>query len=133
MGEEKVTTEPKVLLFAVAVEIATGLVLVIVPAVPVSLLLGSTLSSDGVPLCRIAGIALVALGSASWPVGSDESNSAAFLAIVVYNRRIALYLGAHLGIFRHLRGLLLGPAVALHAVVAVLLLWSGRRTRANRT
>jgi hypothetical protein len=45
-----------------------------------------------------------------------------------YNALIALYL-AWLGIVGHMGGLLLWPAAALHAVVALLLLWTWRNER----
>jgi hypothetical protein len=124
----------KVLSFAALVEMVTGFALVAGPAVIVSLLLGSTLPSDGVPICRVAGVALFALGLGSWPGRRGESRSAAFVAMFAYNGLIALYL-AHLATFRHVRGLLLWPAVVFHAGVAALLVWSWRserRTGADR-
>jgi hypothetical protein len=48
--------------------------------------------------------------------------------MLVYNALIATYL-AYLGTAGHLGGLLLWPAVALHAVVALLLAWTWRDNR----
>ncbi len=48
----------------------------------------------------------------------------------VYNALIALYLG-YLGAFQHASGLLLWPAVLLHAVVAVLLVRNERSASAS--
>ena len=48
--------------------------------------------------------------------------------MLIYNVLIALYL-AHLGKVGHLGGLLLWPGVALHAVVALLLVWTWRDER----
>jgi hypothetical protein len=48
--------------------------------------------------------------------------------MLTYNALIALYL-AYLGTLGHLRGFLLWPAVALHAVVAALLVWTWRKER----
>ena len=45
--------------------------------------------------------------------------------MLTYNALIALYL-AYVGTVAHLGGLLLWPAVALHGVVALLLVWAGR-------
>ena len=123
------TNETKVLSFAAGVEIGTGLVLMVVPVLAVELLLGSKLSSDALPLCRVAGIAMLALGLASWPSrAATERRARAFWGMLAYNALVGLYL-AHLGAFRHVTGLLLWPAVALHLVVALLLLWTSRRAR----
>jgi hypothetical protein len=77
---------------------------------------------------------LLALGLACWPSRQRaESDSAAFRAMLTYNLLIALYL-AYLATVAHLAGLLLWPTVALHAVVALLLIrtWRDeRRTRAT--
>ncbi len=48
--------------------------------------------------------------------------------MLTYNALIALYLG-YLGTVGHMQGLLLWPAVLLHAVVAVWLLLAERRGR----
>jgi hypothetical protein len=45
--------------------------------------------------------------------------------ILLYNAVVALYL-AYLGAIAHIGGPLLWPAVALHAVVALLLIWARR-------
>jgi hypothetical protein len=54
--------------------------------------------------------------------------------MLTYNVLIALYL-AYLGTVGHLGGVLWWPAVALHTVVALLLVWTwrdGRRGKATR-
>ena len=48
--------------------------------------------------------------------------------MLLYNAAIALYL-AYLGTAGHLGGVLLWPAVVIHAVVAVLLAMTWRRER----
>jgi hypothetical protein len=86
------------------------------------LLLGAEVS--GALIARFFGIALLALGLACWPSWQpSESSLRAFRAMLVYNVLIALYL-AYLGTVGHLVGLLLWPVVALHAVVALLLVWA---------
>ena len=57
----------KVLLLAAVSEAATGLALLIVPSLVVQLLLGAELSGVSIPVARVTGIALVALGIACWP------------------------------------------------------------------
>jgi hypothetical protein len=124
------------LAFAAVVEIGTGLVLMTDPAIVITLLLGAEVSGAGTSLGRCFGIALLALGLACWPSGQRaESVWPAFRAMLAYNVLIALYL-AYLGTVGHLKGVLLWPGVALHAVVALLLsrMWRDeRRTRAART
>ena len=123
------STLRKILAFAAAVEVGTGLVLIVDPGIVVVLLLGAEVSRAGTLLGRFFGIALLALGLACWPGRQRaESGSPAFRALLTYNVLIALYL-AYLGTVRHLGGLLLWPGVALHAVVALLLVWTWRDER----
>jgi hypothetical protein len=113
----------RILAFAAAVEVGTGLVLMVNPAIVVRLLLGMEISEVGMMLGRCFGIALLGLGVACWP--SRESVSAAHRAMLIYNVLIALYL-ACLGAIEHVGGWLLWPGVALHAVVALLLISTWR-------
>jgi hypothetical protein len=57
----------KVLNFAAVAEAATGLALLIVPSLVGQLLLGEGLTGVAIPVARVAGIALIALGIACWP------------------------------------------------------------------
>jgi len=120
----------KILAFAAVVEAATGLALTIDPSLVVALLVGVEVSGIGTLLGRCFGISLLALGLACWPdpqrIGSGDS---ALRGMFVYNALIASYL-TFLGTVRHLEGWLLWPAVALHGVVALLLVftWHGKRS-----
>ncbi len=102
----------KILAFSGAVEVGTGLLLMMDPAIVVRLLLGVDVPGAGTVLARAFGIALIGLGMAP-----------AFRAMLAYNGLIALYL-AYLGTAGPFRGLLLWPAVVLHAAVALALLWT---------
>ena len=120
---------------AAMIEAATGLALMATPPVVVRLLLGVEVYGAGVPLGRVAGVALLSLGVACWPgpMRAAESRSPALRAMLVYNGLVALYL-ARLGTVGHLGGVLLWPGVALHALVALLLVWAWRvelRTKAT--
>ena len=116
----------KILAFAAVVEVGTGLVLMIDPVIVIALLLGAEASGAGSVLGRCFGIALLALGLACWPRRQrTESRSPAFWAMLAYNALIALYL-AYLGTVGRFGGVLLWPGVALHAVVALLLVWAWR-------
>ena len=125
----------KIFTFAAVVEIGTGLVLMIDPAIVIKLLLGIEGSNVGTILGRFFGVALLSLGVACWP-GRPEPTSGlqSFWAMLAYNALVALYL-AYLGTVGHLGGSLLWPAVVLHAILALSLAWAshnGRRTQAIR-
>jgi hypothetical protein len=103
----------EVLIFAAVSEAATGLTLLIVPSLVGRLLLGEELTGIALPVARVAGIALIALGVACWP-------SPPRIGMLAYSAAVTLYL-AYLGFAGGLNGILLWPAVVLHAVLSVLL------------
>jgi hypothetical protein len=109
-----------------AVEVATGIALIIRPSALAWLLLGTDLSQAGQALGRVAGLALLALGWACWPSKEAAGTSAAPFALLVYNVLITAYL-AYLGAVEGLVGKLLWPAVAIHAVISIMLV----RNQAN--
>ena len=103
------------------IEAATGLGLICVPAVIVRLLLGSELLSAGIPLGRLAGVALLSLGIACWLASSDTQSCAArgvVTAMALYNIGAVLVLGTA-GLLSQPVGIGLWPAVILHAVMTV--------------
>ena len=103
----------KVLTFAAVFEAATGLALLIVPLLVGRLLLGAELT-DAIPVARVAGIALIALGVCCWP------GSTALCGMLTYGVLATLYL-ACLGVNGQWVGPLLWPAVVLHAILTILL------------
>ncbi|WP_077960720.1 hypothetical protein [Ensifer adhaerens] len=107
----------RVLDLAAFAEVATGLALVAVPSFVGRLLLGELLTGPAIPTARVAGIALIALGVACW------TNSSLF-GMLIYSAAVTLYL-AWLGLTDGSTGVLLWPAVAVHAVLTALL-WRGR-------
>lgn len=114
------------------VEIATGLVVIIDPAMVVALLFGTDIAGAGIPVGRCFGITLLALGLACWPARQHaESSTKALPAMLLYNALIALYL-AWLGTLGNMRGPLLWSGVALHVLVALLLMWSARAGQGRR-
>ena len=102
------------------IETATGLGLMAVPSVVVRLLLGSPLdTSAAVMLGRVAGAALLALGVACWLARGDTLSRATrglVVAMLIYNL-VATALLAFAGIGFQLHGVVLWPAVVLHAVM----------------
>ena len=105
----------KALIFAAAIEAATGLALLIVPSFVAQLLLGEELTTVAVPVARVAGIALIALGIACWP-------GPPLVGMLIYSTVVALYL-AYLGFAGTFTGVLLWPAVVLHLILTMLLIW----------
>lgn len=104
----------KLLLLAVVSEAATGLAMLIVPSLVGRLLLGQDLAGVAIPVARVLGIALVALGIACGP------GRTALCGMLTYSALATLYL-LYLGICGEWVGMLLWPAVALHAVLTILL------------
>jgi hypothetical protein len=124
MNEAKPGSVRTILTFAAVVEVATGLALIVAPAIVVALLLGANEAGQGITLARFLGIALLALGLACRPSGQRAASGLqTFQAMVTYNLLVALFL-AYVGTAEHLGGPLLWPAVVLHAAVALLLVWT---------
>jgi hypothetical protein len=129
VSEARLDTSRKFLAFAAVAEVGIGLAMVIDPAVVVRWLLGMEVSASGILLGRFFGIALLALELACWPSSQRaQSGSSAFRGMLTYNVLFALYL-AYLGTVGNLGGWLLWPAVAFLALVALLLVWTGRDAR----
>jgi hypothetical protein len=105
---------------AAFIEVATGIALIVAPDTVGWLLLGEGLSGAGLAVGRVAGVALLALGVGSWIGRHSEGRSAALAAMLTYNALAALYL-AYLAINGELVGLLLWPAVTIHAALGLLL------------
>ena len=104
----------KNLLTPVAVaEMATGMALVVAPSVVVGLLLGAEPTGVCIPVARIAGIALLALGVGCWP-------GPASVGMSTYSALVTAYLLC-LGIGGEWVGPLLWPALVVHAVMTLLL------------
>jgi len=103
----------RVLVFAAVGEAATGLALLIVPSLVGLLLLGEELTGVAIPVARVAGIALIALGVACWP-------GTPLVGMLIYSAVVTLYL-AYVGVAGGLTGILLWPAVGLHVILTALL------------
>jgi hypothetical protein len=107
------------LVVAAVAETTTGLALLVLPSTVVRLLFGAETAGMGSIVSRIAGISLIALGLACWP-GREAGGLAPLMGMLTYSLLAALYL-AYLGIVGEWVGILLWPAVGLHAVLSALL------------
>jgi len=101
-----------VLALAAIGEAATGLALLVAPSLVGQLLLGTDLPGPAATVAGVAGIALIALGIACWP-GPPR------IGILIYSVTVTMLL-AYIGVTRG-GGVLLWPAVVLHAIMTALL------------
>ncbi len=119
----------KILIVAAILEAATGLALLIAPLLVApllvgQLLLGQQLTGIAIPVARVAGIALIALGITCLPAPP-------VVGMLTYSALVTLYL-VRLG-FAGMAGYFLWPAVVLHVTLTVLLAWDiMRMIRASR-
>jgi hypothetical protein len=103
----------KVLVLTAVVEVATGAALLVVPSLVGQLLFGAELTGLAIPVARVTGIALIALGIACWP-------GPPLVGMLTYNVAVTLYL-ACIGFAGGLTGVLLWPVVVLHLILTALL------------
>ena len=117
-----------VLALAALGEAVTGLILLVYPLIVIRLLFGDEIVGTGVVMSRIAGIALIGLGLACWP---GSTAGWALCGMLTYSSLAMLYLG-FLALSGKWVGELLWPAVAVHAILTVLLLWAWFKERKTR-
>ena len=114
-----------VLIFAAVGEAGTGLALLIDPSLVGRLLLGEELTGITIPVARVAGLALIALGVACWP-GPPR------VGMLIYSVGVTLYL-AYVGFAGGLTGILLWPTVVLHVILTALLIRASTRNKEMKT
>ena len=115
----------KVLILAAVGEAATGVALLIVPSLVGQLLFGEELTGVAIPVARVAGIALIALGVACWP-------GPPLVGMLTYSAAVTLYL-AYVGFAGGLTGILLWPAVVLHVILTALLTRASTSDKETKT
>lgn len=102
-------------------EAPLGVSLVLLPAFPLAILIGlDPAAVETLFVGRVAGAALIAIGIASWMARADPSTAAQFgllTGLLVYDATAALLL-VYAATVLKMSGVLLWPAVALHAVLA---------------
>ena len=109
-----------VLGIAAAVEAVTGLFLLVFPHLMAKLLLGVDVTGVSIVIGRVAGIALLSLGVGCWFGRQEASGGWALAAMLLYNVLVTIYL-AFVGLGTEFVGVLLWPAVLVHAVLTMLL------------
>ena len=110
------------LLITALIEGATGLCLLFVPAALFAILLGLDHATvDAIFVGRLAGAALLSIGVTSWMARTDTRTPAQvglLTGILIYNAAATLLL-VYAGALLKMIGVLLWPAVAIHAMLAV--------------
>jgi hypothetical protein len=119
-------TPKRLVMLSAALVLATGVVLMAAPEFVVRVLLGGGFSGD-VKMARFAGFAPFVLGLVCWP-GQDDVTTQTIWSLFTYDLLSALYLGYFLFTAGPVR-LLLGPACAIHALLAFLLAGPVNRDR----
>jgi hypothetical protein len=115
----------KLLILTAVSEGATGLVLLGYPTIVAKLLFSVEIHGAAIVMSRLAGIGLFALGVACWP---GNLAYRALYGMLTYGTLAMLYL-AYIGIVGS-AGILLWPAVAVHAALSILLVrarWKEQR------
>lgn len=102
-------------------EVATGLLLLVLPSVPLILLLGiEDAAPEALFVARCFGAALLAIGVACW-LGQGDTRGPAQLGLIsgvlVYDAIVAVLL-IYARLFLSLTGFALWPGVALHTALA---------------
>jgi hypothetical protein len=114
---------------ASGLEVLTGLGLVVAPSLLSRLLFGSGMDQVGDSVGRIAGLVMLCLAAGCWPrAASAESH--ALLPLLALSVLATLYLIA-IGLAGTTVGVLLWPAAAAHAVLAILLARAWMKARAG--
>ena len=115
----------KALILTAVAEAGTGAALLIAPSLVGRLLFGEELAGVGIPVARVTGIALIALGVACWP-------GPPLIGMLTYSAAVTLYL-AYLGLAGGLSGILLWPAVVLHVILTALLIRASTSNKETKT
>jgi hypothetical protein len=114
---------PWIVLVAGLEAAATGLFVVAAPSLFAWVILGSDLSRPGQALVRLFGIVLFSLGFAGWTAAKHADGSRWMLRpMQIYNLLATIYLVyLGLGLSGESTGILLWPAVGIHAILSILL------------
>lgn len=108
------------LTISAAIESATGLVLLVAPSFPASLLLGSPLETTvGSTIARIAGVGLLALGIACWLDRNDAVGARSLVAAMLFYNTAAAAVFIHAGVRSGVSAPGLWPVAILHMALAI--------------
>ena len=105
-------------------EILTGLAMLVAPLFVIGLLTGEGVSPAGVAVAvaSLLGIGLLSVGVAGWVSQGPDRRLAPPSGLCIYNVGAAMVL-VMLGMTGGMKGILLWPLAALHAVIGATMLW----------
>ena len=104
-----------------AIEVLTGVTMLIAPAFLIGLLLGGSLDPIGIAVARVLGIGLLSLGVAGWESQGQDLRLAPRAGLCIYNLGAATVF-VILGTTGGMNGILLWPAMVLHSVIGAMML-----------
>lgn len=111
------------LIVTAVLEAATGLALLLLPSLPVSLLFGEALDApSALTIARLAGAALLSFAVVCWAARDEKPGrtlKGLVVAMLLYNVAAVALLVAHAGIGLKPSGVGLWPAVLLHTALAI--------------
>jgi hypothetical protein len=113
------TKGQRVMAVSSGIEAATGLGLLVAPAMVAKLVLGAEIEGIATIIGNIAGLALISLAIACWP-RVQAKGGGSYAAMLVYNLLVALLL-AETGASEVASGILLWPVVVIHLIFTVLI------------
>lgn len=123
------------LVISLGLEAATGLILILAPALLSHLLLGGVIEGPATIIAKVTGIALISLAVACWP-RSEHRIDGAYVAMLLYNLLVGIIL-ANASFAGSASGPLLWPVIVEHlifaAVFAIFLIGMLTRDRMSRT
>jgi hypothetical protein len=118
--ERAMTMGQRVLAISCAIEAATGLGLLVAPALVAKLLFGTGIEGAAIVIGNISGIALISLAIACWPRPEAAGGGSSYIAMMVYSLLAGLLL-AETGATATASGFLLWPVVVIHLILTILL------------
>ena len=105
-----------------AIELLTGVGLLVAPALAAGLLPGDGLNEAGLAVTRILGIGLISLGVATWELPDVKERKSTRIGLCTYNVGVAALLTI-IGLSGVAVGALLWPAMGLHALIGAAMLF----------
>jgi len=104
------------------IEILTGLALLVAPVFVIGLLLGDGLGPTGIAVARVLGIGLLSVGVAAWESPGQDTRLAQRVGLCIFNVG-AVVAFVIFGTYGGMSGILLWPAVVLHALIGAMMAW----------
>lgn len=106
-----------------AVEVLTGIAMLLAPMLVVELLLGEGLGAVGVAVTRVLGVGLLSLGISTWETASLPAHNFGRAGLCSYNIGVTVLL-LFVGVTGETGGPLLWPVVGLHGLIGAAMIFA---------